>query len=591
MSTWDFVRRIFKAQPRRFSFLILMGVFVGLLEGSGIALFLPLLQLIESSSQEGAEIGRMGIAVKNLFAVFGLPMTLGTLLTLILFVVIGLQAAMYIQFVAALRMQMRFAADMRFRVYEAMFRANWSFFMKKKIGDMTNSITTEATVAGTAFALLYQLISAILVAFIYLALAFMMSWSMTVMVIFMGAIIVLILQKHIAQAKVQGQAITLANTELQSEAVEQLSGAKLIKASSIEESTIERFRLHAEAVMSSGVRLQQNGFRLKVIYELAVMVMLCASIYVSVQYFHIPIAKLIVFMFIFYRLSPRLSNAQSMRHSLGGALAAVERVDDLCAQARGAQEQSGERSFVNLNKGLSFEKVSFGYLLGHPVITDLILKIPKGQTIAVVGSSGAGKSTIIDLVMGLIVPASGEILVDGIPLNEYDLNSWRNRIGYVAQDTILFLASVKDNITWTNPDASDDEIFAAVRAANAYEFIEKLPHQFDTMIGDRGVRLSGGQRQRLALARALIRNPEILILDEATSALDAESETKIQVAVEALSQSEMTIIIVTHRLATVKNADIIYVLEDGAMVEEGSWQTLAKGKGRFRTLKHLQALD
>jgi ATP-binding cassette subfamily C protein len=245
-----------------------------------------------------------------------------------------------------------------------------------------------------------------------------------------------------------------------------------------------------------------------------------------------------------------------------------------------------------LRAGVHLEQVSFSYEGpgGALQLRDINLAIPAGKSTAVVGPSGAGKSTIADLITGLIQPQHGRVLIDELPLTPERLRSWRNQIGYVAQDTFLFHDTVRANLLWARPDASEQDLAQALQLAAADDFVQRLPGGLETVLGDRGVRISGGERQRLALARALLREPRLLLLDEATSSLDGESERRIQSAIEQL-HGQMTILIITHRLATIRQADLIYVLERGRLVEAGSWnELLARQDGRFRALCRAQGL-
>jgi ABC-type multidrug transport system fused ATPase/permease subunit len=208
---------------------------------------------------------------------------------------------------------------------------------------------------------------------------------------------------------------------------------------------------------------------------------------------------------------------------------------------------------------------------------------------AVVGESGCGKSTLLDMLMGFNMIEKGDVLIDGVPLEDYDQSSYRQRIGYVPQDAVLFNMSIRDNILWAQDDATDETFAEALRLANAQMFIDEFPDGVDTLAGDRGVRLSGGQIQRIALARAILRRPELLILDEATSALDSQSETLIQDAIAEIAR-DTTIIVVAHRLSTVKMADTIVVLDEGAIVEQGTYDELIKRDGRFRSMVDAQSL-
>jgi len=268
---------------------------------------------------------------------------------------------------------------------------------------------------------------------------------------------------------------------------------------------------------------------------------------------------------------------------------ALRIVDEMTAEARAAKEETGTQTAPLLKHGVSLDHVSFQYREDATVLKDVSLAIPKGSTVAIVGPSGSGKTTIVDLLLAVIAPTGGSVDVDGESLTEIDLCGWRRQIGYVAQDSSFFYDTVRRNIAFGCSDATDERIEEAAKLAYADGFIAELPEGYDTIIGDRGVRLSGGQRQRLALARAIVRQPEILILDEATSALDSESEQKIQIAVDQLAQ-HMTVVIVTHRFSTVRNADVIHFLEHGCLVESGSWDELLAKGGRFAEMQDKQSL-
>jgi ATP-binding cassette, subfamily C, bacterial len=223
------------------------------------------------------------------------------------------------------------------------------------------------------------------------------------------------------------------------------------------------------------------------------------------------------------------------------------------------------------------------------VLSHVHLTVAARETTAIVGPSGAGKSTIADLLMGLVTPGSGLVTVDGVPLSPEVLRSWRTQIGYVPQETLIFHDTVLANLQWANPDANDEDIWRALALAAADDFVRTLPEGLRTVLGDRGVLVSGGERQRLSLARALLRRPSLLILDEATSSLDSENERRIQAAIEGLHE-QITIVVITHRLSTIRNADLIHVIDNGRVVESGSWEALASSGGRFRALCEAQGV-
>jgi len=349
-------------------------------------------------------------------------------------------------------------------------------------------------------------------------------------------------------------------------------------------------------------------------------------------------AALLVLIFIFLRLIPRFSSLQNSLQYLANALPALDRVDRVLAEAGAAAEvrggrgegegeggAAGEAPFLNnhdpmhlrapLAEGIRVEEVTYTYPSRRdaaadggaeaatpgmesaatppppaPVLHAVSLEIPARRTTALVGVSGSGKTTLVDLLLGLLRPDQGRILVDGTPLGELDLAAWRRGIGYVAQESFLFNDTIRQNLlpdegadAGATPAARDDALLEALRTARLDTFVEGLPAGLDTVVGERGVRLSGGERQRLALARALVRRPRLLVLDEATSALDYENEALIRQALERL-HGETTVVMITHRLPLARSADRIYVLDRGRVVQSGSWEELMMADGRFREL-------
>lgn len=585
-----FIKIIIKEQPLRFFIIITALVISGLLEGLGVALFVPLLEMIGTKDQVFLSNGKVAILLKTFFEFIGIKLTLGTVLSSILILIFMQQLTILFQQTVLFKSMNLFEKNVREGLFDSFLNSSWSFFLKNKIGNLTNALTVEAARAGQAYYALNLMISVLVIIVIYVAIALTISWQMAVIAFSIGFLVFGFLRKRVNKASLFGTEITQANTNLQNEANEQISGAKLVKGYSAESVILRRFSKYLDTLFKYRLAYYLNQAWLKSIFDFSMAFILCAGIFVAITYFKMSIANLIVFLFIFYRLAPRLSNFQSLQHAVLLDLPALNQIDELKNTAVSMKESSGQVTFKGMFNEINLKKVSFSYEDNNKILSNITLSVPSGKMIAFVGGSGAGKSTIIDLLVGLLKPNKGEILIDNVPLSAIDMKSWRDKIGYVTQETILFHDTISANIAWGNPDVKQNEIISAAKTAFADEFIKQLPNKYDTIIGDRGIRLSGGQRQRIALARALIRKPQLLILDEATNALDAESEQKIQKAIERLSGS-ITIVFVTHRLSTVKKADMIFVLENGTIVEKGGWNELVLSKGRFDHLKQLQVLD
>jgi ATP-binding cassette subfamily C protein len=299
---------------------------------------------------------------------------------------------------------------------------------------------------------------------------------------------------------------------------------------------------------------------------------------------------LLVLIFAFARVMPLVSAIAQEVQQVLNMLPDFDALLNLQTRLRPIDEvPAARRQSLRLEHAVRLDGVSFRYEeAAEPALSSVALTIPVGQTTAIVGPSGAGKSTLADLMLGLITPARGRVLLDDQPLTPELLAAWREQIGYVPQDSFHFHDTVRANLLWARPEASEAELREALDVAAA-DFVARLPQGLDTVLGDRGVRLSGGERQRIALARALIRRPAILILDEATSSLDSENERRVQDAIERL-HGRLTILVITHRLTTVRRADTIHVLDGGRLVESGDWNALLSVGGRFRSMCTAQGL-
>lgn len=298
-------------------------------------------------------------------------------------------------------------------------------------------------------------------------------------------------------------------------------------------------------------------------------------------------AELLTFLFVLLRTTPLVSALNGGRVNFIAAQGSLSAVSDLLRRDGKPYFQDGQKLFKGLQRSIEFVSVDFAYNLDDPVLHDITLSITRGETTALVGGSGAGKTTLADLIPRFYDPSQGQILIDGIDLRKLKIDSLREKMAIVSQDTFIFDTTVRENIAYGVENISDTDVFEAAKLANALAFIQDLPEEFETVLGDKGVRLSGGQRQRIAIARALLRDPEILILDEATSALDSVTERLIQESLEKLSKGR-TVIAIAHRLSTISNADKVVVLEQGGIVEQGSYKDLLEQRGKLWKYHEMQ---
>ena len=563
---------------------------ITLTEGVGLLLLLPLLQMSGLDVGE-SPIGRNAEVLSGAFQAVGIAPTL----TIVLVVYLGIVGARGLLSRKHSLLQYdlvhRFGAILRFELYGAITRSRWVFFSREPSSRFIHVLTheIERTVAATFH--LLQFIATLFGAITYILFAIYLSLSTTCVVFACGALLMFVSKRRLREARVAAFQLTDETKQLFAAVVDQISGLKTTKTLGIEEHHARSFSEQASKVRKEYIASMANQVQGKFLFDLSFALTLCLVLYLSLEVLSIPTAELLLMLFLFLRLVPRLSGIQ---HSYGGlihllpAFANIVQTMKDCSSAADPTPLPCET--LVLRREICLEDVHFGYS-EVPVISGLSLRIRAGQTTAIVGSSGAGKSTIADLITGLVAPDRGRILVDATVLTGSRIASWRKQIGYVAQDVFLFHDTIRNNLLLANPAAREEELRAALEMTFAADFIASLPHQLDTVVGDRGVLLSGGERQRLALARALLRKPSLLILDEATSQLDSVGESHIQRSIEHL-RGQCTVLIISHRLASVRHTDSIHVLEDGRVVESGTWSELTnKESGRFQQLFRSQGLD
>jgi ATP-binding cassette subfamily C protein len=572
----------------RFPVLVLWTALVGLSEGISMVLLLPLLNrlgIVAASAQ-----GAANKLIEKSLGLFGANDTTKVFVLIVLVASVQMVLSVGLNW-WSVRLARTYQVQRQLELFGTLMRAKWTFLVNRKAGELTNAIVTECERLGRAFTLCLSLLGSAMVAVIYLVLSVFIAWEVTLTLISFAALAALVMTRFYKKSYSLGVRISPLNAELQSLLDEQFAGAKFIKAS-------VGYR-RAAAQLEPVVRQlgEINTFAaampgtVRSVLEYVALVGLAGTLVISSKGLGLAPANAIIVLALFGRLFPRLTTVQAQLYSLNANIHAIEALVMLqTAAAAEAERQDGSDQPLTIRKPANLLVRDLQVRFGKRVALDQInLAFPIPGLLAVVGRSGAGKSTLVHTLLGLIEPSAGSIQLGPHDLASAPLGAWRRSIGYVPQETVLFHASVKDNLTLVNPAASEVNLKTAARRAHALEFVEALPDGFETIIGDQGVKLSGGQRQRLGIARALLMNPALLIMDEAMSALDTESEAELLRTLDEL-RKDIGILLVAHRLAAARSADVICVFENGRMVESGAWNELMAHKKRLYALAEAQSL-
>jgi ATP-binding cassette subfamily C protein len=537
----------------------------GVAEGVGLSALLPLLNVALGTAGEAAGLPAGGNeferAVLDVLERLEIAPTLGNMLWIIVFGVIVKSA-----FLLLAQRQVGYTAaqigtDLRLKMLRAVLRSKWEYFLHQPVVKLTNALATEAQRSSQSFVNGATAITFLIQALVYGAVAFALSWRASLVAIGAGAVVIGLSHFLVRLTRRAGARQTRLLTALMANLTDTLQSVKPLKA-------MAREHL-ADRVLARDTRRLNLALRRQVLsaavldsaHELMFTLFICLGIYVSLETFAMELPTVMVLVVALGRAFSFFGKVQKQHQKLAQGESAYWALQEAIDEAGAAAERVGGTVVPRLADRITFEQVGFAYDR-HPVFEGLCLEFEAGALTTLVGASGAGKTTVIDLTIGLLQPAQGRVLLDGVPLESVDLKRWRGMIGYVPQETLLLHDTIAHNVTLGDPALNAADAERALRAAGAWEFVAQLPDGMETVVGERGGKLSGGQRQRIAIARALVNRPALLILDEATSALDSQSEAAVRRSMEAL-RGQLTILAISHNRAMVEAADRVYQLAAG----------------------------
>lgn len=476
-------------------------------------------------------------------------------------------------------------------IFRQLQRVSLSFYSKSRSGELVNTFTKEVNELKQSFNIISNLVSNSSNMVAYIISMFVISWKLSLIAIAMFTLLSVGLTTIVRQIREASFALPKANSKLSSISLEYINGVRTIQGAASQDFELARFDRAIEESIEANTKLAFLSALVKPIADgvasIILIIMIVVAFTLLIVTGQLKSAELLTFMFVLFRLLPIVSIINQAREKLGRFDGSLSNIKDLLRTDNKPYMIDGKYKFTGLGKGITFNSIDFGYEPNQLILKNVSVFIEKGKTTALVGASGAGKTTLADLIPRFYDADRGEVRIDGIDLKDFEIDSLRNRMAIVSQDTFIFNNTVRYNVAYGLEGIDDRQIWSVLNQANAAEFIQEMPDGLDTVLGDRGTRLSGGQRQRIAIARALLRDPDILILDEATSALDSLTEKQIQKSIEKLSQGR-TVIAIAHRLSTIAKADKVVVLDQGRVVEQGTYQELLQQKGKLWEYHRMQ---
>ena len=561
-----FLRLMWKSARWQLVGALALAILLSLTEGVSLAMVFPLIALLGDPYHTAPPGPRTQLLFRLLAAShIPQPWWLATLLIIVL-TSVALLAQLNSMLSALtlgilLRMRQSIAAD----IYRAILHADWSFLAGRRSSDFTHFLTTEIYRLGHLSSALLAILANGMVALLMLGVAAYLAPWLTLLVLLSFGLLLPWQRRASRRIYEAGSNISTRMREVFDSSMERLQNIKVVKAYGAQDEELNLFARRDGAVADEMMQNEWHANASNRLFQFASVALLCALILLGLGVLHLPGATILIFLFAFMRATPRLSAVQAKVNEILADLPAFSLIEAFIADCRTHSEQGDPTApSPTLTRDLTFHAVTFAYPTGNRnILSSVSLILPAGRITAIAGPSGVGKSTIADLVMGLLLPQAGSIEADGIPISRDNARSWRRHVGYVSQDTLLFHDTIRENLLWARPGASDEDLARAIEQASAH-FVYSLAYGIHTVVGDRGMMLSHGQRQRIALARAFLIRPALLILDEATNSLDLENEENILKIVRDRAPA-LTTLLISHRPSAVAFADRVYTLEEGKL--------------------------
>ena len=577
----------FKRMPS-WKILLILIIFSGLTEGIGMSALIPIMATISNETNLINNNFPFNI-LPDAFSYFGIETSFPTLLGGCVVLIILTFSIIYFQERLLYNSKYKFLLLIREEALKKLFASTWSHLSKKVSGELSNILIKETERGADALTSLLMMIAIGFQLLCYTLFTFILSWEMTLISLFTITITGIVAVYLIRKVRVYGTKSVEVDTNYNSLMVETVRGSKLLRATAISDSFLNIVNKSGFSVSETHKKISISQATLRFTLQVMVLISMAIILLIGVKVLMISVNTLFVFMFILLRLAPKTFTFYSQYHNYTAFKPALNIVDKLLEDAEIAYEALDKTSKENIKfeNEISFKNVFYRYNTEDKFsLRNINITIPSKKIIGIAGKSGSGKTTFIDLFLGLLKPDKGSIMIDGMNINSINKNQYRNIVSYVPQDNIFFNGTIKDNITLGLKNVSNKEILECLKISQIDNFVSSFQNGINTLMSEAGANMSGGQRQRLAITRALLRKPKLLILDEATSSLDNQIEAKFRSALEK-SNYYSTVIVVAHRLSNLKNADTILVFDEGEIVQEGTFNSLSSRKGVFKELLKL----
>lgn len=568
--------------------IITFSFITGILESIGISLVLPIMQNLLLGNNS---IGNLKISFIDGFINYcGITPNNQNLIYLLFGIFLIKAAFKFTTGFIKVYYSSRFLLQLRVSIIKKFTNLDYHGYITKDAGKISNSVTMEVEGVISGFLYFSNYLVTIFTGLSFIFIILTINYWFALIIILFGGLYYSLFKKINNSIKDISGDITANNSHFNSLLIQLIHSFKYLKATNSFDKLNLKLDSTVNTVRNLKIKKDLKANFIASIQEPALLIIITFVIYLSLNYIKIPAVSIFILLMLFYRGTNYFLTSQNTWNTFLGQTGSTVSIMQLQSSLSNNRESFDGVNDGHLANSIELSNLSFAYSPNKNVLNKINISLPAYKTIAFVGKSGSGKSTLINIITGLIKPTEGDIKIDGVSLNSINLKSWRNKIGFITQESIIFNDTILNNITlWDyNPALDYNRLMNAIEMSHLNNFI-KTDDDLNSILGDRGISISGGQRQRICIARELYKNPALLILDEATSALDSETEKYIQESIDAL-KGKMTLIIIAHRFSTIKNADIIYVLDEGNIVESGTFNELVKNDAIFRKIYELQNL-